>query len=273
MEASPPVHGHGGPEDSVGGATNLAGGSTSAPATSTPLPTLSTGPATAPASGNQPGVTPERPISEYSSGNGTERARFDDGTHRYNWDVRTDERGDHSGTVGAGYRRENSDVYVGSNFDEASGRIDGNAGGSRRLSNGTTLRGNLGGVIHNGSEVNPEFANGEIGARHNVGSTAYVDGVIGTDATRGDYVSGAFSNTPNSRRSESGRVEYSENGGVDAEYTGRHAGEGWTSEENLRVTNGNLDGSLAGTGTRRVGDNTTLNGRARINSSGEYSLD
>ena len=65
----------------------------------------------------------ERARTRSRTGDDRDRASYDNGRGRYDWDVYTDPRGDHRGRVGIGHRDERNDIYGSVEFIERTERL------------------------------------------------------------------------------------------------------------------------------------------------------
>ncbi|MEC9464952.1 MAG: hypothetical protein VX834_04155 [Myxococcota bacterium] len=200
------------------------------------------------------------PVSERNTGGDSDRARYDDGRHRYDWDIRTDDRGDHRGRVGLGATRGPNDVDVDVGFDEASGEVDARLRAGRRLAAGTSVHGELGvdseGLTHARAGGSHAFAGGHS-----------VRGEVGIEADGRAHVDANWSRNRDANR-EDVRARLDENG-VSAEYRGHHEGEGWRTDERVSVgPDGAFRASVSGEARREVRPGTTIDARGTLSSDG-----
>jgi hypothetical protein len=124
-----------------------------------------------------PNNPPQQPIksshTQKTSGGKVvrDKAKFDDGEVRYDWDVYTDKKGDHKGHVGIGHDDGRNDVYADLDFNEASGRLKGGVEVEREVTE--NLTGRVSGSVDNAGNVA-----GALGAKH-TGDRHKVDGEVG----------------------------------------------------------------------------------------------
>ena len=205
------------------------------------------------------------PVSERESTGNTDRARYDDGLHRYDWNVREDERGDYRGRVGAGTSRGANDLDVDVGFDEATGDVDARLRAGHHFSGSTEAHGEVG-VDGDG------LTHGRLGASHTLEGGHVVRGEVGMNADGRAHADAGWSHARGENR-EDVRARADDNG-VSAEYRGHHEGEGWRSDERLSVnSDGTVRGSASGEVRREVRPGTTVDARGHVSTEGEFRGD
>lgn len=204
-------------------------------------------------------------VSEHSNTGTEDRARFDNGSERYDWDVTTDAVGDTRGRVGAGVSRGNTSAYVDTEFNETTGDIDARVSADHRLSDSTSVRGSVGSA---GDGVN------HVGA----GATHVSSGGHRVDADASWNEEGGVSGEATFRRNHSAGHESvtvhgnEEGGGVS--YSGSHAGAGVTSSERLSIdSNGSIDGRLDVEARREIRPGTTVSASGHVTTEGHIEGD
>ncbi|MBT6177303.1 MAG: hypothetical protein HOI23_08635 [Deltaproteobacteria bacterium] len=223
-------------------------------------PALRTNPA--PRRGPAPSTTT---VSEHSSDGNTDRARFDNGSERYDWDVTTDGVGDMRGRAGAGVTRGETSAYLDAEFDENTGAVDARLSADHRLNDSTSVRGSVG---TDGNDINHAGA----------GATRTFEGGHRTDVDvnwdRDNGVSGeAGWSHAGERGHENVTVRGNEDGG-DVHYSGSHRAGGLTSRETLTVdSEGNVDGRVDVEGRHEIRPGTSVSGSGHVTTDGSFAGD
>ena len=109
----------------------------------------------------------ERERTRSRTGDDRDRASYDNGRVRYDWDVYTDPRGDHRGRVGIGHRDERNDIYGSVEFNERTERLKGNVEIEREINDNLGVRGAYG-------RDNAGYDSGRLGGRAS-GDDGWVD--------------------------------------------------------------------------------------------------
>ena len=117
-------------------------------------------------SNETPTVT-ERERTRSRTGDDRDKAKYDNGRVRYDWDVYTDPQGDHRGKVGLGHRDEKNDIYGSIEFNERTDRLKGTVEAEREINENLDVRGALG-------RDNDGYHSGRLGGRAS-GEDGWVD--------------------------------------------------------------------------------------------------
>ena len=88
--------------------------------------------------------TSERERTRSRTGDDRDKASYDNGRIRYDWDVYTDAQGDNRGKVGLGHKDEKNDIYGSLEFNERTDRLKGNVEAEREINDNVDVRGAYG---------------------------------------------------------------------------------------------------------------------------------
>ncbi len=91
-----------------------------------------------------PPIKDERTVETRADKSTRDKAAFDNGRVRYDWDNYTDAQGDHKGKIGLGHDDGTNDVYGKLEFNEDTGHLKGSLRGERHLNENVDVRGTYG---------------------------------------------------------------------------------------------------------------------------------
>ena len=102
------------------------------------MPRIKNGPPAAPP------IKDERRVENQGNKGTRDRAEYDNGSVRYDWDVYKDAQGDHRGKIGLGHDDGTNDIYGRMEFNEDSGHLKGSVTGERHINENVDVRGGVG---------------------------------------------------------------------------------------------------------------------------------